>query len=90
MPERTPGFVSGVGSEEGVATASERHMAEQSQEATVSERRGSPVTILQERVTELDGENLPSDVVGNPVVPRSGAYAWIVAVIHSLDGNGGI
>ena len=47
----------------------------------MSEQQDSPVAILQKRVTELDGDNLPSDIVGNPVDPRSGMYAWIVAAI---------
>ena len=66
MPERPPVSVSGDGSEEGVTTAAARRMAELSQGVTASEHEGSPVAILQEQVIELDGENLPSDVVGNP------------------------
>ena len=39
------------------------------------------VPALQRQITDLDGDNLPSDVVGTPVPPGSGLYAFAVAVI---------
>ena len=44
-------------------------------------RADTVVASLQERVTNLDGERLPSEMVGNPKAPGSGWYASIVAMI---------
>ena len=38
------------------------------------------VACLQERVVDLDGEQLPSEKVGTPMAPGSGLYPLIVAV----------
>ena len=53
---------------------------------TVSQKTGShlnatTVACLQEQVTNLDGERLPSEMVGNPNALGSGWYALTVAVV---------
>ena len=64
----------------GIVTA-DRQVLSTALQRTGSSTDAATVACFQERVTNLDGESLPSETVGTPDAPGSGWYALMVATI---------